>query len=104
MWREALDTLTSELQALYGPRLQRIVLYGSRARGDAANDSDIDVLVVLDSLGDFWLEHSRISPIAGRISLQYDVVLSIIPVDAREMENPQTPLLVNARREGVSVG
>ena len=37
--------LRSALVEAYGPRLQRIVLFGSRARGDARADSDYDVAV-----------------------------------------------------------
>jgi uncharacterized protein len=48
---EKLATILAELrrhlEALYGPRLVHLVLYGSQARGDAEPSSDIDVLVVL---------------------------------------------------------
>ena len=37
--------LAAELRALYGPRLERVVLFGSRARGDFRDDSDYDVAV-----------------------------------------------------------
>jgi len=44
----ALARLKRELHALYGARLKQVLLYGSRARGDHAPDSDYDVLVVLE--------------------------------------------------------
>ena len=40
------------LHALYGDRIERIVLFGSRARGDARRDSDYDVAVFLEDLQD----------------------------------------------------
>lgn len=40
------DTLLRSIVAELAP--QRIILFGSRVRGDARPDSDIDVLVVLD--------------------------------------------------------
>ncbi|MBL0062906.1 MAG: nucleotidyltransferase domain-containing protein [bacterium] len=42
-----LDELREALAAHYGERLSKLVLFGSQARGDAEEDSDIDVLVVL---------------------------------------------------------
>ena len=100
-WRDALDELVSELQALYGSRLSHVVLYGSRARGEAEHDSDVDVLVVLEPLVDLWQELSRIQPLANRLSIQHDVVLSVIPVDSAEYAHPDTPLLLNSHRQGV---
>jgi predicted nucleotidyltransferase len=41
-----LEAVTAALAAVE-PRRKRLVLFGSRARGDARPDSDIDVLVVM---------------------------------------------------------
>jgi predicted nucleotidyltransferase len=45
-----LRELKRSLIAFYGPRLKKIVLFGSYARGEATPDSDMDVLIVLESL------------------------------------------------------
>jgi predicted nucleotidyltransferase len=37
-----LRRLRRALDALYGDRIERVVLFGSRARGDAGEDSDYD--------------------------------------------------------------
>jgi predicted nucleotidyltransferase len=103
-WRGALAAFVRELRALYGDRLQQVVLYGSRARGTAERGSDIDTLVVLDSVADFWREKERINPLAARASLDHDVVVSAMPVSARELAEPSTALLQTIRREGVRVG
>ena len=42
-----LQQLRAGLEAQYGDRLDRVLLYGSQARGDAGPESDVDVLVVL---------------------------------------------------------
>lgn len=102
-WRAALDRFVGELKGVYGRRLDAVVLYGSRARGDTAAESDIDTLVVVDPGGDFWAEFGRISTIANRLSLEHDVVISAIPVDLQEFRQAGTPLLLNVRREGVRV-
>jgi predicted nucleotidyltransferase len=46
----ALDTMVDRIVARFHPR--RVVLFGSRARGTAAADSDIDLLVVMDQVAD----------------------------------------------------
>ncbi len=103
-WRLALERFVEELRTLYGARLRQVMLYGSRARGDAESDADIDTLVVLESLNDFWQEFDCISPIANRICLEFGVVISALPVDAEELQRGQIPLFINCRREGVAVG
>ncbi len=40
-----LKRFRAALDALYGGRIERVVLYGSRARGDAREDSDYDIAV-----------------------------------------------------------
>lgn len=102
-WHHALQRFASAMRDAYGTRLLAVVLYGSRARGDAEQASDIDVLVVLDPGGDFWAEFDQISPVASRISLEFDVVISALPVAAEEYGDPHSPLLINARRDGVHI-
>ncbi len=54
--KNILRELREALEALYGPRLKWLVLYGSHARGEATDDSDIDVMVVLDGKVSTWEE------------------------------------------------
>jgi len=55
------------VQELYGSRVQRMVLYGSRARGDARPGSDYDVAVFLTDIPSLWDEVNRITDIAYKI-------------------------------------
>ncbi|NSW56829.1 MAG: nucleotidyltransferase domain-containing protein [Armatimonadetes bacterium] len=45
---QVLLELRRGLREIYGPRLVGLYLYGSRARGDAGEDSDVDVALILD--------------------------------------------------------
>ena len=47
--QKVLKDLKQGLIRIYGDRLDSVVLYGSQARGDSSSDSDIDVLIILNS-------------------------------------------------------
>jgi type III restriction enzyme len=102
-WQEALARFVAEVRQSYRERFDRVVLYGSRARGEAGHDSDVDILVVLDRCEDFWAEFDRVKGIATRVGGAHDIVISALPVGHEQFERDQRPLLVNARREGRAV-
>ncbi len=91
------------LDALYGPRLVEVVLFGSQARNDASPDSDIDVMIVLRGAVDANKEIPRVSPLASALSLQHDVVISCVYISEGGFRRDESPLLLNVRREGVLV-
>lgn len=88
---------------MYGERLIRLVLFGSQARGDARPDSDIDVMVVLRGEVDVETERRRVLPITSELSLENNVVILCVYVSERRFGQEQSPLLHNARAEGVAV-
>jgi predicted nucleotidyltransferase len=100
---EILRELRQRLNSLYGENLRQLILYGSHARGDATPDSDIDLLVVLDDFDDADQELRRMSPAASELSLEHDVVISLVVMRARGYAQRNTPLLLNVRREGIPV-
>ena len=101
--RTLLAELRSRFEALYGPRLVRLMLFGSQARGDAEPGSDIDVLVVLEGPVRPGEEIARTGEITAGMSLENNVVISCTFVSADRFEREQSPLMINARREGVPV-
>jgi predicted nucleotidyltransferase len=101
--RQILAELHTRLGKLYGERLVRLVLFGSQARGDARPDSDIDVMVVLRGEVDVEMERRRVLPITSELSLENNVVILCVYVSERRFDQEQSPLLHNARAEGVAV-
>jgi uncharacterized protein len=97
-----LSDLRSELNGLYGDRLVKLILFGSRARGDAEPDSDIDVLVVLKGNVKPSVEIRRVGPITAALSLENDVVISCVFISEERYLSEQSPLMINIRREGVA--
>jgi uncharacterized protein len=90
------------LDEAYGARLERVVLYGSRARGDARPDSDYDVAVFLRDMPDRARELNRLADIAT--DLLYDVggVVHAMPYRAGAY-NERTPLMQEIRADGVDL-
>ncbi len=76
---ELAPLLRDRLDALYGDRLVRLVLFGSHARGEAREDSDIDVLVVLLGAFRFYDEVERTGPLSVDLLDQYGESVSLIP-------------------------
>ena len=101
--QEIIAELRRELARLYGRRLVRLVLFGSRARGDNRPDSDIDVLVVLNGAVDAGAEIRRTSGIVGGLSLKHDVVISRKFADDESYRARNEPLLRNIWREGITL-
>ena len=95
-----LRRLEGELERLYGDRLERVLLFGSRARGDARPDSDWDVAVFLRGYDGNREEWSRLSSLAFDILLETGIDLSLQPFAPEELAR-RTPLMHEIRREGV---
>ncbi len=92
----------NRLQPLYGDRLKELVLFGSWARNQATDDSDIDIAVVLDGPIKPGLEIDRMIDVITDINLESNVLLSVYPVSETDFRNRQSPLLMSIRKEGFS--
>jgi uncharacterized protein len=95
------------LDELYGERLERVVLFGSRARGEAGEDSDYDVAVFLNDLkeGDLdnrWRELDRLADLRSEILSDTEAFIDAKPYPAGAYLNP-TALMDDIRREGVDL-
>lgn len=77
--RELLLRFRAELSSLLGPRLRDLRLYGSKARGDDHEESDIDVLVLIDQKDSAtWTE---IIELASRITATASISPRVIEFD-----------------------
>ncbi len=103
-----LTALTAEfkqaMQTLYGDRLLRVILYGSYARGDFHEDSDVDFLIVLRGEEPKRMaEIERVHPVKSKLSTKYDIELSAIAVpESRYLESDYL-FFCNVRREGITL-
>jgi uncharacterized protein len=77
-------------------------LFGSRARGDADLDSDMDVLLDLDVERLDLATKRRIRRLAGEVSLTHGLVISCLFVDRTQArERGDYSILTNIREEGI---
>ncbi len=86
---------------LYGNKLKNIVLYGSWARNEAKDGSDIDLAVVFKGDIKPGNEIDRMLDIITDINLKYGVLISVYPVSEKDYLALKSPLLMNIRKEGV---
>lgn len=93
-----------QVRARFGPRLAHLTLFGSQARGEATEDSDVDVLVVIDNLSS--VDGRAIDAMVGDILTRRDVLLSpLLLSTARfdELHARERRLVAEIDREGIPV-
>ena len=97
-----LERLRAALTEIYGDRLERVVLFGSRARGDAQPDSDYDVAVFLRDMPDRMRELNRLADVATDILYSEGGFVHAMPYPAGSYTE-RTPLMHEIRTEGIDL-
>ncbi len=93
-----------ELRKIYGDHLQKIILYGSRARGDFRDDSDYDILVLTDLEESLQKEYQkRLFYMTYDFSLDHDVDIKPIAKEEKFFKYwaVNYPFYRNIQQEGV---
>jgi len=98
---ELAGQIRCRLEEAFGDRLRGVVLYGSEARGEAREDSDVDVLMLLEGpirLGrDIRISVKALYPLI----LQIGRPIEALPVDVRNYESGAMALYREAKKEGI---
>jgi predicted nucleotidyltransferase len=90
------------LGELYGPVLDRVVLFGSRARGEAGPESDYDVAVFLKHMDSRVAEAYRLADLSVRVFDDTGAFIDAKPFRAEEYAK-RTPLMHEIRRDGLTL-
>jgi predicted nucleotidyltransferase len=90
------------LDSMYGDGIERVVVYGSRARANGREDSDYDVAVFLRSLSDRWAELDRLAELRVRLIDDTGAFVDAKPYPAGAYRE-HTPLMNEIRRDGIDL-
>jgi predicted nucleotidyltransferase len=101
--KDILEEFKKETLKLYGNQLKEIILYGSYARREENEDSDIDLAIVIKGEIRPFKELDRMSEITYDIELKHDILLSLYPISEEHYLTLNTPFLLNIRKEGVLI-
>jgi predicted nucleotidyltransferase len=97
-----LKRFKAALNQMYGDQIVRVVLFGSRARGDALTDSDYDVAVFLKSLPDHRKEMNRLADLRVDFLDETGAFLDAKLFPAASYRD-RTPLMHEIRRDGLDL-
>ena len=99
--RKLMKELKEGLVRIYGDKLKAVYLYGSYARGDYRQGSDVDVMILLSDYKSYWEELERSTELASDVSLEYDVTVSRLIMKEIQWKQSDMPVLRNIRKDGV---
>jgi predicted nucleotidyltransferase len=94
-----LTRIRQAIDKAYGRRIERVVLFGSRARGDAVPDSDYDIAVFIRDPGELWEELGQLAHITTSILVETGAVISAKPFRA-DTYRDRSPLMREIRNDG----
>ena len=103
-----LNTITQaivcEVKDSLGDKLDKMLLYGSYARGDNDNESDIDIMVLANiPTSEIGMLDAKFIRLANKLGFEHDVVISLFVKDCETFYKflPAEPFYQNVLKEGV---
>ncbi len=104
---EVLKKYTADVRTLYGDCLQEIILYGSYARGDYREDSDIDIMILVENMDTEEIRRmsKKLSDLDFDYHRDYDVLIMPIVMDINHFNRwvRAHPFYNNVSREGIEL-
>jgi predicted nucleotidyltransferase len=101
---DLMETYVQEIQKIYGAHLRKIILYGSYARGDYREDSDIDIMILLD-ISDLEIKEyfEQLVSVTFDFNMEYDTDIKPIAKSEAHFQKwiINYPFYANINKEGV---
>ena len=97
---QIIDLFLQHMREELGSHLKQVILFGSRARGDATPDSDYDCLAIVDEATPPIV--GQIDEVAGEMLFRHNAVFAVFPVSEEQFKmQASNPFLQNVRKEGI---
>ena len=96
-----INKFIAKLRETYKDQLKYVLMYGSCARNEEGPDSDIDLMVVLEKMDDFWSDFAKIQDIAYETSFGAGInkVISALPITHEQYQTGGSPFILNVKKE-----
>ena len=104
--RDLLKNYTEGIQRIYGKSLDAVILYGSYARGDYTEDSDIDIMILVDlSEEEIQKSRDRVSDFTYDFNMDYDLLIMPVVKGMAHFKywSEAYPFYQNVEKEGVNL-
>ena len=103
---EILGEISAESKAVFGSNLDSVILFGSYARGDYDEESDVDILILVDlPLEELAKYRTHFDSLCGELLIKYGIVVSVIEKDLTSYNKYANvlPFYKSIVREGVKI-
>ena len=100
------ESIAKLAKEVFGDKLRSVILYGSYARGDYDDESDIDIMILVNIPREkIWLYKDPIIHLASDLGLEYDILVSPYIKDTETFDKylNAMPFYQNVQREGIPI-
>lgn len=99
---DIVDDFLKRLESRFNGQVKKIILFGSRARGDSTEFSDYDFIIIFNEVTPQIKE--KVRDLAGEMLYNYNLVFSIFPFTEEDLQRKRySPFIMNVKKEGVTV-
>jgi uncharacterized protein (UPF0332 family)/predicted nucleotidyltransferase len=102
LW-QVIEEFRVGLREAFASDFRGLVLYGSYARGEETEGSDIDLIVLFKDAETAAASDSTVGDLAHRILVESDALVSPMPMSERKYQMGRSPFFINVKREGVFI-